>query len=445
MATATEFQSQVNKTELNMARFDQFVNGAESEQVSTDRGPLPTLARIVDGSTAPMLLTRDRYFAMQQKIRNGRFGTSVMANGFPTNFAKVPLNVAIFGDSVGAGQGASTNFTPASQITAAINYVFPEFSPVVKVYAIPGSWQAQMYDQIAKMITDGFVPDLCIIISCTNDGRAPIWHSLQGPLVFNDILYRNIGILQQMGATVWTVSKPLPHPTRSLAGGIFDASPDFFISYPSTSFVAGDGFQRFDYSLSRQSITSSTGGQFKIYANGWLAPGQYVRIDERVFGRVLFARITDWDAPGTTLFVDDGAGRPIIPSDASSTVGLYQARINERTQLIPARNENDLSRPAGVAANIPLSVEPRDLNGNGVMINCSLRHLVLNSIQEQVSRQRAVTCLPWAQEVHRQFITSNAGWDTIYPNGEFLHYGDNAYGVLGTLFRRELQKLAYAL
>ena len=387
--------------------------------------------------------TRDPWRLLQGKLTTLLFGTSIYVNGYPTTTRAV-FKIAIVGDSIGASQGASGAYTLPAQITAIFADLLPEVVLEIRVYAKPGSWQAQMAEQIDAMLEDGFVPDLVLIVTGTNDGSTSIYHSLEGPVVFARELAKNIKRFQDMGAVAAVVSKPPPHPTQSLIEGRFDFSPDFFPTVPSTGFVAGDDdFQTLTYSASAQTIATNIPGQFKLYGNGWFAPNQWFRVKEGVFGPdALFCHVADWDVPGTVLHVDDGNGGPVIPFDVVTRKGGWQACINARTQLVPARNENDLSRPAGVPADVLLAVEPRDLNGNGVLIDASLRHLVIERITAEVTVQMAAIRVPFGEEFTKE-LTSNASYDVVYLKNDGTaidgyHPNNRGFSAFGRALRQVL-------
>jgi hypothetical protein len=385
----------------------------------------------------------DPWRNIRDKLTTLLFGTSVYADGYPTT-TRTTIYFAIFGDSIGLSQGASGAFSLPAQITAIARELAPEVNVVVRVFAIAGSWQTQMAQQIDAMVAAGFEADFCFIVTGTNDGSASIFHSLEGPIVFRRELAKNIRRLARK-SVVCVVSKPPPHPTNMLLDGRCDFSPDFFPTFPSTGFVAGDDkFQALTYSASEQSIANSTPGAFKAFANGWLAPGQVFRVSPDVFGEALFCHIKDWDEPGTKLFVDDGNGGPVIPYDITTLKGGYQARIDSRTQLVPARNENDLSRPVGVPADVPLAIEPRDINANGVLIDMSLRHVVIERITEEVAIQEGALFLPWGREI-KKLLTSNLVYKRIYTGSEAYHPNDEVFALWGKCFRHLLAQLLYDL
>jgi lysophospholipase L1-like esterase len=391
----------------------------------------------------------DPWREVRDKLTTLLFGTSLYAGGYPATTARTVIKIAIFGDSIGASQGASNGFTLQEQITALYAELLPEVDVEIRIYAVPGSWQAQMFGQIDAMVAEGFSPDIAFIFTGTNDGSASIYHSLEGPVVFALVLAANIRRLRDMGAVVLPVSKPPPHPVQSLIAGRHDFSPDFFPTFPQVGLVLGDDtYQELTYSKADQTIKTNNPGEFKRYANGWFAPNQWFRVREGVFGpNALFCHVVSWDEAGTVLTVDDGNGGPVIPYDVVTWKGGYQAKIDARTQLVPARNENDLSRPAGVAADIPLAVEPRDLNGNGVLINASLRHLVIERITAEVASQEAAILVPWGMEFNKE-LTSDEVYDEMYRvNGgtkiDDYHPNNRGYALFGQALRPILARVIF--
>jgi hypothetical protein len=410
---------------------------------------LPLVAGSEARSADLVYATRDHRRRLRQKIGRGEFGTQTYSAGLPMT-TKTTIGVVLLGDSHGTSQGASVN-TVVAMLHATFAKWVPNAILDIRVFAVPGSWQTQMGEQIDAMNAAGFSPDISIIFTGTNDASPVIFHSLEGPIVFRQQLQSNIRRLAAI-SWVWLPTKPAIHPTWALAEGRMDMSPDFFMTYPVVGFVAADGYQAFIYDAEAQTLRNSTPGAFKIFANNVLAPGQWLRIDPRVYGAPLFVHIWDWDTEGSVLLLDDGTGAanasvgprggPILPYSTSNTYGLYQGKFDARAQLVPARNEDDLSRPAGVAANVPLAIEPRDLSGTGALVNASLRHLVANRIIEDVGAEEAATVLPWARKTNKR-ITSNAAHDTVMSDA--YHYNDVGYGDFGAVADVEVAALVDGL
>jgi hypothetical protein len=347
-----------------------------------------------------------------------------------------PITIVTFGNSHGTGQGTSTSNQPGEQLKALLQTFLPGISVVHRNYAVPGSWQAQMGGQIDKMVGDAVVPDFALILDPANDGLTSIYNGLEGPNVYRDRLAANIRRLRTAGAVVFSHTTPLPHPTRSLVRGRFDFSPDFFATYPTTSWVAVDGYQTFTFDVAARTISSSTRGQFTIFSPGRVAPGRWLRGNDNG----AFHRITAVDSTGTTVTVDNGSGGPSFTSNRTTTSGMWVARIDARTQLVPARNEDDLSRPAGVASDVPLSLERRDINSNGGPILASTRHLSLNQIAREVTTQEGAILIDWGADFQK-LLTSDAAYDGLYPNNDDVHPGEQGYRLLTPIYRRLLGKV----
>lgn len=340
-----------------------------------------------------------------------------------------PITIVTFGNSHGTGQNTTTANQPGEQLKAVIQSLLPGVTVIHKNYAVPGSWQAQMGGQIDQMNQDGVVPDIALILDPDNDGLTSIYNSLEGPTPYHDILGANIRRLQGAGAVVLSHTTPLPHPTRSLANGRFDMSPAFFLTYPSVSWVSGDNYQTWTFNAAAQTITSSTQGQFTFFSPGWVVPGSWMLTNDN-----LWFHITAVDPTGTTITVDDGNGGPAFTSDHTNMIGMHIARIDSKTQVVPARNDDDLSRPAGVAADTPLALERRDINGNGAFILASTRHLAVNQICRDVTAQNGAILVDWGAEFDK-LLTSDASYDSLYTNGDDLHPGDQGYQLLTPLYR----------
>ena len=395
-------------------------------------------ANAVDAfARASQLLTRDPYNALQDKFGPYLYGRPASVVDAKPITARATITIATFGNSHGTGQGTIPANQPGEQLKSVIHDLYPEVDVVHRNYAVPGSWQTQMGGQIDKMVAAGVKPDIALILDPANDGLTTIYHSLEGPIVYRDQLAANIRRLQGLGAVVLNHTTPLPHPTRSLANGRFDFSPDFFSSFPTTSWVAGDGFQGFGFNAAMRTISSTTVGQFTIFSPGWVVPGQWLRMNDDSS----FHRITDVDSTGTILTVDDGNGGPSFTRDRFTTSGARIGRINARTQLVPARNENDLSRPAGVPDDVTLSLEDRDINGNGVPILASVRHLSLNTICREVTAQQGAVLVDWGAAFQRK-LTSTADYDAWYPNNDDFHMGSAGYLLLTPLYRQIVTYLA---
>ena len=384
------------------------------------------------------LLTRDPWKALQDKLGPYLYGkTASVVNAKPVT-ALTTINIATVGNSHGTGQGTIPANQPGEQLKAAIQDLLPEVVVTHYNYAVPGSWQTQMGEQIDKMVAAGVKPDIVLILDPANDGLTSIYHALEGPIVYRDTLASNIKRLQAMGAVVLNHTCPLPHPTRSLANGRFDFSPDFFTSFPSTSWVAGAGYQGFIFNAANRTITSTTVGQFTIFSPGWVVPGQWIRFEDNAS----FHRITAVDSTGTILTVDDGNGGPSFTADRFTTSAARIARIDAKTQMVPARNNDDLSRPAGVPDDVTLSLERRDINDNGILILASVRHLSLNTTCREVTAQQGAVLVDWGA-AFQPYLTSDADYDAWYPNNDDFHMGDAGYQLLTPLYREIVAKLAF--
>jgi hypothetical protein len=346
-----------------------------------------------------------------------------------------PITIVTFGNSHGTGQGTSAANQPGEQLKAVLQSFLPGVSVVHRNYAVPGSWQAQMGEQIDKMVGDAVAPDIALVLDPANDGLTSIFNGLEGPNVYRDRLGSNIRRLRAAGAVVLSHTTPLPHPTRSLARGRFDFSPDFFATYPTTSWVAIDGYQNFTFDAIARTISSSTRGQFTIFSPGWVAPGRWLRGNDNG----AFHRITAVDSTGTTVTVDNGNGGPSFTSNRTTTAGMWVARIDAKTQLVPARNEDDLGRPAGVASDVPLALERRDINGNGGSVLASTRHLSLNEIARQVTTQEGAILVDWGADFQK-LLTSDAAYDGLYPNNDDFHPGEQGYRLLTPIYRQLIEK-----
>ena len=389
-------------------------------------------------AAAGQTLTRDPYRALQDKLGPYLYGkTASIVNAKPVT-TLTTITIATVGNSHGTGQGTTAANQPGEQLKAAIQDLLPEVVVTHYNYAVPGSWQTQMGEQIDKMVAAGVKPDIVLVLDPANDGLTSIYHALEGPIVYRDVLASNIRRLQGMGAVVLNHTCPLPHPTRSLASGRFDFSPDFFTSFPTTSWVAGQGFQGFTFNAANRTITSTTVGQFTIFSPGWVVPGQWIRFEDDAS----FHRITAVDSTGTILTVDNGSGGASFTQDRFTTSGARIARIDAKTQLVPARNNDDLSRPAGVPDDVTLSLERRDINDNGIPILASVRHLSLNTICREVTAQQGAVLVDWAAAFQR-LLFSDADYDTWYPNNDDFHMGDDGYQLLMPLYREIVAKLAF--
>lgn len=388
----------------------------------------------IPGNTAlaeELTLTRDPYKNLEYKLGIGIYGTTYQANARPVNTPR-KITIATFGNSHGNGQNTSGGAVlPGEQLKNVFANRFPLVQFFHDNYSVSGSWQTQLGDQIDAMnranaaANDGRsrIPDIVLILDPTNDGLTTIYHSLEGPQVYHDRLYNNIQYFQSIGATVLNVTAPQPHPTRSLANGRFDMSEAFFATWPSVSFVAGDGFQAFTYSKANQTITTSTVGQFTIYANGWFQAGQWIKDDQGTFHY-----IKNIDPTGTVLTVATGpTGGPSITADRYTTNGLIQARIDAETQLYPPKSQ---------------SIVKRDINNNGVMISVSARHVQLNRICREVTAQTGAILIDWAR-AQEKLLTSDSVYDTLYTNNDDFHMGDPGHMLLTPLFQTVAQKLAY--
>ena len=348
-----------------------------------------------------------------------------------------PITIVTFGNSHGQGQNTSTGNQPGEQLKAVLQSFLPGVSIVHRNYAEPGSWQAQIGSQIDQMNQDGVVPDIALILDPANDALTNIYNALQPPTGYHDILAANIQRLEAAGAVVLSHTTPLPHPIRSLANGRFDFAQDFFETYPTVSWVSFDNYQTFTYSAAAQTITSSSPGQFMIWQQGWVIPGRWMNM-----GNEVFYRITAVDSSGTTITVDDGNGGPAFSQNHSNTTGIRLGRINAKTEMVPARNENDLSRPAGVGPNVTLSLEHRDINGNGVLILASTRHLEVNQICRDVTAQNGAILVDWGAAFSK-LLTSDSAYDSLYPNNDDLHPGDQDYQLLTPLYNTLVQSALY--
>lgn len=387
---------------------------------------------------ADAALTRDPWKALQDKLGPYLYGkTASIVNAKPVT-TLTTITIATVGNSHGTGQGTIPANQPGEQLKAVIQDLLPEVDVTHQNYAVPGSWQTQMGEQIDKMVADGFKPDIALILDPANDGITSIYHALEGPIVYRDILASNIKRLQAMGAVVLNHTCPLPHPTRSLANGRFDFSPDFFTSFPTTSWVAGAGYQGFTFNAANRTIASTTVGQFTIFSPGWVVPGQWIRFEDDAS----FHRITAVDSTGTILTVDNGSGGASFTQDRFTTSGARIARIDAKTQLVPARNNDDLSRPAGVPDDVTLTLERRDINDNGILILASVRHLSLNAICREVTAQQGAVLADWAAAL-QPHLTSDADYDTWYPNDDDFHMGNDGYQLLTPIYREIVAKIAF--
>lgn len=347
---------------------------------------------------------------------------------------KGPITIVTFGNSHGTGQGTSFANQPGEQLKAVLQNAFPGVSVVHHNYAVPGSWQAQMWEQIDRMNREGVKADIALILDPANDGMSSIYHALQSPIDYRRILGENIRRLQDAGAVVLSHTTPLPHPKRSLISGRFDFSPDFFLAYPTVSWVSFDNFQTFTYNAAKQTITSNVQAQFTFFSPGWVAKGRWMRLNENG----AFYRITDVDSTGTTITVDDGNGGRAFTSDRVTGNGMRVGRIDSKYQITPARNENDLSRPVGLAVSVPLALQPQNLSGNGVTVFASIRHLELNVIDREVTTQNRAVLVDWGSEFQK-LLTSDAAYDTLYPNNDDFHPGDQGYRLLTPIYQRLVQ------
>lgn len=392
-------------------------------------------------------LTRDPYVALRETVGTGAFGTTTYFDSDPTTVPTLFVG-AFFGTSLAVGQGITDpNAAPLEQARTVITEVAPELNDYWDQYGVPGSWQTQMAAQIDTMFAahaaamsggDGRrrIPDVAFLVTGTNSARTTIYHSLEGPRVFREVLARDIRRLQAVGTLVIVVDAPPIHTPRSLPSDYHMMSPAFFTTWPSNAFYAGDDiFQTLTYSVADQSISSSTPGQFTpgLFDNGWLSfdGRSWVYVPEQD----KYMRIIGADPSYTTLFVDNGSGGDIITENRSTAKGLYQARIDDQRQLVPARNNADLSRPVAAQANVPLALETRPIGPAGEDVLVALRLIEINRAIDEVTRATGAIKIPWHADIC-SLLTSTASLDTIYPGSEFLHPGDMGYYRLTPLLRR---------
>lgn len=368
----------------------------------------------------------------------GRVASVVNARPIMERTTFVILTV---GNSHGVGQGTTTANQPGEQLKRVLQMLAPEADFAHYNYAVPGSWQTQMRQQIDAAVNAGIRPDFVLVLDPANDGLTSIYHALEGPVVYRSVLANNISYLQRdLNAIVLNHTSPPPHPTWSLTGPSkrFDFSPDFFTSFPTTSWVAGQGYQGFTFNAANRTIETSTKGQFTIFSPGWVVPGQWIRFEDDGS----FHHIVAVDDTGTVLTVDDGQNPPgpSFTQNRFTQSAARIARIDAKTQLVPARNNDDLSRPDGVPANVPLSLEYRDINDNGLPILVSTRHMTLNQICREVTLEQGAVLVDWAAEFQRR-LKSDADYDSLY----FDDYHPNADGylILTEIYKRIFTAILY--
>jgi hypothetical protein len=373
----------------------------------------------------------DPWQRAEKKFGYDLYGDTNYTLGIPTTVRR-KHGIATFGNSHGNAQGTTFENGPGEQLKAINAALIPEQDVYHDNYAVSGSWQTQLGEQISAMEAahaaamapggDGRsrIPDIALILDPANDGNTIIYHSLEGPLVYREVLAGNIRRLHNLGCVVMVITCPLVHPTRSLANGRFDMPEPFFTSYPKTGFVAGENYQGFTFDAVTQSITSTTVGQF-LYDNNMLGPGQFLYDWRGRFLEISHDPANWVDTTRTTLYLVPGS----IDVTEFNSHSMYQAKMNAETQLVPKRSQ---------------SITPHPIGPNGEMITASVRHLQLNRAAREVAAQHGAIIVDWAA-AFQALLTSDAVYDTYYPNGDDYHMGAAGYQLLTPLFRKIMNRI----
>jgi hypothetical protein len=428
--------------------------GGASERSSVIIGIPPELigptgpAGLAGRSSIGQVLTEDQLAAIRAKIGSAIFGTTTYVLGVPTTVRSYIVIASIF-NSHGLAQGAASSASPGEIFVAAMRAAFPNVDFYHDNYSVPGSWISNYAsDQIdgsnagkpgiipaqaAAMAPGGDgrrrIPDIVLLGDPTNDALTTIFNSLQPPTAFRDIADALVQRLQtEFGAIVIGYTAPMWHPSRSLANGRANMAEPFFVTYPKTGLVLGDGggYQTLTYSAANQTISTNATGQFQpgLYDNGLLSfdGKSWIYVNEQA----KFMRLVGVDTSFSVLNVDDGAGGPVITQDRVTGSGFYQAKFNATTQLIPAKNNPDFSRNSGTQPGVALSFEKRPYGPSGEMITVNTRLIELNQAFVGVlTKNKALLCDAAGEQ--RRALTSDLAFDVLYSNGDDVHQDTAGY------------------
>jgi hypothetical protein len=416
-----------------------------------DQGPEGDIgpAGLAGRASIGQVLTEDQLAAIRAKIGSAIFGTTTYVLGVPTTVRPYIVIASIF-NSHGVAQGAESSAAPGEIFVTAMRAAFPNVDFYHDNYSVPGSWIAQYANdqidsaapitgklgivpaQAAAMAPGGDgrrrTPDIVLLGDPTNDALTTIYSSLQPPAAFYSIADALVQRLQtEFGAIVIGYTAPMWHPSRSLANGRADMSEAFFITFPKTGFVAGDDdYQTLTYSVANQTIKTNVAGQF--------APGNYdnglLTFDSKSWFYVpeqfKYMRIVSADPTYSTITVDNGSGGPVITEDRTTLKGLYQAKFNATTQIIPAKNNPDFSRNVGTQPGVALSFEKRPYGPNGEMITVSTRLIELNQVFVGIlAKNKALLCDAAGEQ--RRALTADSMFDTLYTNNDDVHMDTGGY------------------
>lgn len=418
--------------------------------------------------------TRDPLLRIRHKINEASLGGFTVNNG-DIVVTKQYIVVSSLGNSLFVGQGAQPSDSPGEIFCDELRKAFPWVDVYHDNYAIPGSWFANFESLMiddqslpehgskpgilkshqAAMAPGGDgrrrMPDIVLMGTPSNDSLPNLFNAAQPPYAFNDISNHLLERLTgpEFNAMVIGYNGPMYDVKRALllgdGGGIprMLLGPSFTMLWPFNGFYGFDDTNVYTYDVASQTITSAVPGIFEqgLFDNNLLtADGRsWLWVDE--FNKTM--RIIGRDSTNSILTVDDGAGGPAIPENRTSLRGVRQGNFDNYRQVIPIRNNDDLSRPATAPADAPLAIESRPFGPNGEYVNVSTRLTIENQIWEKNLARHGCYLNDWVGE-QAKITTSDVDIENQYPTDE-IHPGGPIYQLTRIGAREHVRRIAYGI
>jgi hypothetical protein len=422
-------------------------------------------------TTADTLLTRDPLTPIRAKISQNMYG-SVSVNAGVVTIAKKDLVIASLINSYGVAQNGSFADSPGEIQRQEWQAAFPWLNVYHDNYSIPGSWISsygpQMIDgrgpeqmgskpgillsHAAAMGAGGDgrrrIPDIVLIGPPTNDSLPNIFNSLQSPATFDTISNNLIQRCQdEFDALVIGYNNPMIPCQRALLaqGDIprFSLGEEFLMTWPAAGLFLVDTYQILTYDVATQTITCEIPGIFQpgLFDGGFMTTDGTCWIWVDQMNKKM--RIVGLNAEYTKITVDDGAGGPVITENLTTNRGFHMGNFDNKRQVIPIRNNDDLTRPSTAPANAPLAIEKRPFGKNGELINVSTRLTVLNQIWERNLAKNGALLNDWEGE-QRDITTSDADIEVQFGNDE-IHPAPPLYQLTRKHARKVAQRAAFGM
>jgi hypothetical protein len=413
----------------------------------------------------------DPLLPIRSKINDNSYNNIRVSQG-KVSVIKKDLVIASIFNSYGVAQNGSFASSPGEIARQEWQAAFPWLNVWHDNYAIPGSWIAnyaaeqvdgQSSEQTgaklgiipahARAMAEGGdgrrrIPDIVLLGPPTNDSLPNIFNSLQSPRTFDSISYNLIKrFITEFGALVIGYNNPMIPCKRALLaqGDIprFSLGPEFLMTYPASGLFLVDTYQFLVYDVATQTITCAIEGIFRP----GLFDGNFMTIDGTCWIYVdeqhKLMRIVGISADFTQLTVDDGHGNPVITENLTTNRGFHMANFDNASQVIPIRNNDDLSRPATAPIGAPLAIEKRPFGANGELINVSTRLTTLNQIFEKNLISNGALLCDWVGE-QKKMTTSDADIDTQFGT-DAIHPADPLYQATRAPMRRIVDQVAYGM